>query len=83
MGALYVKDGETKRLAEKLAEKRGLTQTAAVKLALTNELARCEPEPSLHDIIAELRRTSPLRFDPDIVIDKAFYDSLYDDDDDA
>ena len=78
MGALYVKDEEAFRLAKELAEKRGLTKAAAVKLALTNELAKEQPERSLHEIAAELRRTSRLRFDPDIVIDKAFYDSLYD-----
>lgn len=82
MGALYVKDEETSRLAKELAEQRGLTQTAAVKLALVNELARNEPERSLHEIVDELRRTSTLRFDPTIVIDKAFYDSLNDEDDD-
>ena len=82
MGALYVKDEETKALAEKLARQRGVTQTAAVKLALVNELARSEPERSLQEIVDELRRTSTLRFDPNIVIDKAFYDSLNDEEDD-
>lgn len=81
MGALYVKDEETKALAEKLARQRGVTQTAAVKLALVNELARSEPERSLQEIVDELRRTSTLRFDPNIVIDKAFYDSLNDEED--
>lgn len=79
MGALYVKDDEAFRLAQKLADQRGLTKAAAVKLALTNELAKDQAKPSLHEIAAELRRTSKLRFDPDIVIDKAFYDSLYED----
>ena len=79
MGALYVKDAEAFRLAKELAERRGLTKAAAVKLALANELAKDVPKKSLHEIAAELRRTSKLRFDPDVVIDKAFYDSLYDD----
>ncbi|HEU0043017.1 type II toxin-antitoxin system VapB family antitoxin [Sphingomonas sp.] len=78
MGALYVKDAEAFRLAKELAERRGLTKAAAVKLALANELAKDVPKKSLHEIAAELRRTSNLRFDPDVVIDKAFYDSLYD-----
>lgn len=82
MGALYVKDEETKALAEQLAKQRGVTQTAAVKLALVNELARQQPERSLHEVVEELRRTSTLRFDPTIVIDKAFYDSLNDEEDD-
>lgn len=79
MGALYVKDDEAFRLAKELADKRGLTKAAAVKLALTNELAKDQPKRSVHEIAAELRRTSRLRHDPDIVIDKAFYDSLYED----
>lgn len=70
MGALYVKDDEAFRLAEELASQRGLTKVAAVKLALANELARSEPERSVQEIVAEFRRTSPLRFNPDIVIDK-------------
>ena len=82
MGALYVKDDEAERLAQRLAERRGLTKTAAVKLALANELAKDEPRRSVHEIVEELRRTSTFRFDPSIVIDKAFYDSLNDEEDD-
>lgn len=82
MGALYVKDDEAKRMAEQLAARRGLTKVAAVKLALANELERDEPVRSVQDIVSELRRSSRLRFDPAIVIDKAFYDSLNDEQDD-
>lgn len=82
MGALYVKDDEALELAERLAKRRGLTKVAAVKLALTNELQREEAGPSLHEVADELRRTSKLRFDPSIVLDKAFYDSLDEEDGD-
>lgn len=82
MAALYVKDNEALQMAEKLAASRGLTKTAAVKLALANELARGTPKRSLHEIAENLRRNSTLRFDPDIVIDKAFYDSLNDENND-
>ena len=82
MGALYVKDDEALRMAEALAAQRGLTKVAAVKLALGNELAKDVPRRSVHEIAAELRRTSKLRFDPSIVIDKAFYDSLNDEEGD-
>ncbi len=81
MASLYIKDEETSRLAQELAERRQLTKTAAVRLALTNELAKDQPKQSLHDVIAELRRTSTLKFDPTVVIDKAFYDSLNDEED--
>lgn len=80
MGALYVKDQEAFEMAKMLAERRGLTKAAAVKLALANELAREQPEPTLQDRIAAWRRTSKLSPSRGFIADKAFYDSLYDDD---
>jgi hypothetical protein len=82
VGALYVKDDEARRMAEQLASRRGLTKVAAVKLALTNELAKDAPKHSVHEIVEELHRTSTLKHDPSIVIDKAFWDSLNDEEDD-
>jgi antitoxin VapB len=82
MGALYVKDDEAFQMAKELAVQRGLTKTAAVKLALANELAKSQPEMSLQQRIAEWRRTSPLHADPSVAIDKAFFDSLNDEDSD-
>ncbi len=82
MASLYIKDEETSRLARELAERRKLTKTAAVRLALTNELAKDVPKQSLHEIAEELRRTWKLKSDPNVVIDKAFYDSLNDEEDD-
>ena len=86
MGALYVKDAEAFAMAKELSERRGLTKAAAVKLALANELAKDAPqaadEPTLPEKLAELRRTWKLQIDPTIVIDKAFYDSLNDEEDD-
>ena len=82
MGALYVKDDEASQMAEDLARARGLTKTAAVKLALVNELARDKPKRSVHEIVEELRRTSTLQYNPSIVVDKAFWDSLNDEEDD-
>jgi antitoxin VapB len=82
MSALYVKDAEAEQMAKALAERRGLTKTAAVKLALVNELARDEPKRSVHEIAAEFRRTSKFKYDPSVMIDKAFWDSLNDEEDD-
>ena len=81
-GRSYVKDDEAFQMAKKLAERRGLTKAAAVKLALSNELGRDEPRRSEHEIVEELRRTSTLTYDPSIVIDKTFWDSLNDEEDD-
>ncbi len=69
MASLYIKEAETSRRAQELAERRQLTKTAAVRLALTKERAKDEPRESLHDIVAELRRTSTLKFNPDVVIE--------------
>ena len=69
MASLYIKDADTSRLVQELAERRQLTKTAAVRLALTNERAKDEPRESLHDIVAELRRTPTLKFNPDVVIE--------------
>ena len=80
MGALYVKDDEAFRLAKELAERRGMTKAAAVKLALANELSKdAPPARSRSEIFAELRRTSTLPRENAGVADKAFFDSLYED----
>lgn len=77
---MYIKDVQADALAKELAAERGLTKTAAVKLALTNELARGrESFRSLTEIARELRRTSTLPPSTGFVANKAFYDSLYDD----
>ncbi|MDP1028244.1 type II toxin-antitoxin system VapB family antitoxin [Sphingomonas sp. KR1UV-12] len=78
MGALYVKDHEAFAMAQELAEKRGLTKAAAVKLALANELARDRHRPSLVEAARELRRTSTLPRENSGIADKAFFDDLYD-----
>ena len=77
MGALYVKDNEAFALAKELAERRGLTKSAAVKLALRNELSRDKPEQSFSQIAAQLRRCSTLPRENRGVADKAFFDALY------
>lgn len=82
MGALYIKDDEARQMAEKLARRRGLTKVAAVKLALGNELEKDEPTRSIRERMEEFWRTSKLKHDPNVVIDKAFYDSLNDEEDD-
>lgn len=82
MGALYVKDEQVRFMAERLAERRGMTKAAAVKLALANELAKDETKRSVHEIMEDFWRTSKLKHDPTMLIDKSFYDSLNDEDDD-
>ncbi len=78
---LYVKDQEVDRLAERLSSLRKVSKTEAVRQALAHELARAEGEPTLvdkakafvRDLDAKYPKTGP-------AADKAFIDSLYEDD---
>ena len=72
---LNIRSEEVNQLAEKLASRAGVSKTEALRLALTNELARRVPlaerlKPLL-DEIAAIPRTG-------LEADKAFYDSLND-----
>jgi antitoxin VapB len=83
MASLYIKDEEANRLAERLAAERGLTKTAAVKLALNHELERLPPtgrRPAI-EVLEEFWSTHPLGQPTGREADKAFYDSLSDEDD--
>ncbi|WP_448662138.1 type II toxin-antitoxin system VapB family antitoxin [Sphingomonas sp. CJ20] len=84
MASLYIKDQEANALAERLAAERGLTKTAAVKLALRHELERsagAAPAPDrrpLRERMVDFWERHPL---PDTLgppADKAFFDSLSD-----
>ena len=85
MASLYVKDGEANDLAAELAERRGISKTAAVKLALRNELGRDRAAPAMplvRDRLERFWREHPLGEPTGLVADKAFYDSLNDEEDD-
>ncbi len=82
MALLYVRDKETSRPVQELANRRNLTKTAAVRLALTNELEHDQPRQFAMEIIDEFHRMSTLRSDPSVMIDKAFYDPLKDEEED-
>lgn len=81
MASLYIKDTEANTLAERLAAARGLTKTAAVKLALRHELERDVPALAVDkrplrermvDFWAE-HSLEPAKGPP---ADKAFFDEL-------
>lgn len=82
MASLYVKDEETNDLAARLAARRGISKTAAVKLALQHELAREDVAVPLRERMAAWRAAHPMGQPTGLVADKAFYDSLYDEEDD-
>ena len=82
MASLYVKDEEANALATRLAQRRGISKTAAVKMALESELARQEDLLPLRERLKAWRKAQPLGAPTGLDADKAFYDSLNDEDDD-
>ena len=73
---LNIRDEDTNRLAEKLAAHIHTTKTAAVKLALRNELDRVERTISLRDRLRPLQDRVMSRTETGLEADKAFYDAL-------
>lgn len=81
MASLYIKDKEANELAARLADERGLTKTAAVKLALRHELERGASEAKvdrrpLRERMIDFWERHPLPPETGLVADKAFYDEL-------
>lgn len=77
MASLFIKDAATNSLAERLAARRGLTKTAAVKLALERELDRDRPDRrSTRERMLAIwdRYPPPTELGPEA--DKAFFDDL-------
>ncbi len=81
MASLYIKDQEANTLAEQLAAARGITKTAAVKLALRHELERDAGSPParrpMREVIEEMWREHGWTAPTGPEADKAFFDSLY------
>jgi antitoxin VapB len=77
MASLYVKDIEANAMAEQLAKRRGMTKTAAVKLALRHELERdAVDNRPLREKMLDFWKRHPLPDKLGPVPDKAFYDDL-------
>ena len=79
---LYVKDAEVDRLATRVATLQRISKTEAVRRALIHELERGGHEETLVDrgmafVRALHERATPGKGQP---ADKAFIDSLYEDD---
>ena len=77
---LNIRSEEVNQLAEKLASRAGVSKTEAVRLALTNELAR--QDESLAEFLEKIRPIQDALAaypKPGLKADKAFYDSLYED----
>lgn len=80
--AFHIKNPETDALARKVAAAKGIGLTQAVHEALHNELERTEGEPSLLEKSLEFSRRLREKGRPELgkPADKAFIDSLYEDD---
>lgn len=77
--ALFVRDAEVDRLAERLAMLRRVSKTEAVKRALQHELEREEAVPTLVERGLDFARALRAKGDPAKArpIDGAYIDSLY------
>ena len=85
MASLYIKDSETAELATELAARLGVTKTEVVRDLLRKRKAELAPEDralSLRERLRAWRAAHPLGEPTGLKADKAFYDSLNDEDDD-
>lgn len=74
--ALNIRSGEVNRLAERLAARKRLTKTDAVKLALENELRRLDEAVPLRERLRVLQERVSKRPVTGLAADKAFNDDL-------
>ena len=84
MASLYIKNSETANLAQEVASLLGMTKTAAVHDALLHRKRELDAERagSIHDRLREWRAAHPMGQPTGLEADKAFYDSLNDEEDD-
>lgn len=74
--ALNIRSGEVSRLAARLAARKRLNKTDAVKLALENELRRLDEALPLKERLRALQERVSKRPATGLAADKAFYDEL-------
>jgi antitoxin VapB len=73
---LYIKDDAVAELVARLAEQRGVSKQAAVRLAVQAELDRASPALSVRERLEKLWAENPLPPRTGKVADKAFFDEL-------
>lgn len=84
MASLYIKNEQTADLAGEVAALMGTSKTAAVHDALLRRRRELQVERALSitEQLEQWRRDHPLGEPTGLEADKAFYDSLNDEDDD-
>ena len=73
---LNIRNEEVNRLAERLAARKRLNKTDAVKLALEHELRRLEEAVPLKERLRAIQNRVQKRPATGLEADKAFYDEL-------
>ena len=73
---LNIRNEEVNQLAEKLAARKHINKTEAVKLALENELRRLDEALPLRERLRALQDRVLARPTTGLKADKAFYDDL-------
>ena len=82
MASLYIKDAETAAMVTRVAKRAGMTKTALVRelvAAREAELERDAQPLSMRERLEKFWREHPLGEPTGLEADKAFYDSLWDD----
>jgi antitoxin VapB len=74
--AIHVRDPKTDELIRRLAKRRGIGITDAIREAVENELEREEKKLSLWERTADIRAELNANADPNFKPDKAFFDWL-------
>ena len=85
MASLYIKDSDTADLVARVAKRAGMTKTALVRelvAAREAELDRASPGMSSRERLEKFWREHPLGEPTGFVADKAFFDSLNDENED-
>lgn len=85
MASLFIKDDETAAMVTRLAKRSGMTKTALVRelvAAREAELDRLPQRLSARKRLERFWREHPLGEPSGLPADKAFYDSLNDEEDD-
>ena len=77
---LNIRSETVNRLADQLARRKQVNKTEAVRIALENELRSTDTKLSLRERIKPLQDRVMSRPNTGLEADKAFYDSLYEDD---
>ncbi len=73
---LNIRNEEVNKLARKLAARKHISKTAAVKLALESELRRMDEQVPLRERLRPLQDRISSRPATGLEADKAFYDEL-------